>query len=240
MSRLSVTFFADEPCQQPTNLPDTVNVDLITFIGRKSTDAGFKDVLSLSKAFGTTNNEKIVRNLQAFGQTGQLNPQYMSKLVELLNINISDIEAIRRQHNERLYLEEKLFIQYFDLLFSHQDLIIKQENYRNITFHGLGINSAWVGRRRPCTLGELYQHWQNKRLIAPDCCGTTYIFSAGGSALSGSHTYRAICSICKKVVSGQRPTFSEILNPYLQFESDFAYVPTDYTVKQLVADLLEL
>ena len=237
MSRLSVTFFVDEPCQQPTNLPSTVNSELISYISQKALDAGLANVKELAKAFGSKNHDKIIRNLQEFGQTSRLNPNYMKQLEKLLKLDISEIDAIHKRHRDSLNAESDLFIANFELLFKHNKDILDNETYRNITFHGLFISSAWVGRQRPLTLGELYFHYKHGDWIMPDCCGSVYIISAGGSPLSGTNKYQGYCKTCKKVVYGSRPSFGEILKPYLTDQPDFPYVRTDYTIRQLVEEL---
>lgn len=239
MSHLSVTFFTDEPSQQPVNLPSTVNQELISYTIERAIIKGYGTVKDLAKAFGTKNHDKVIRNLKEFCLTSQLNPNYFNQLVKILDIDKADIEAIRKRHHDKLYAEEKLFIANFDLLFRQNKDILNNEHYRNIIFHGLNISSAWVGRQRPLTLGELFYHYSRGDWIMPDCCGLVYVLSGGGSPLSGSNKYKGYCSKCGEVYYGSRPSFSEIFRPYIQDVPDFDYVPTDYTVKQLVEDLLE-
>ncbi len=238
MSRLSVTFFADEPCEQPANMPSTVNTELIEYIWRKSQEAGFLGIAALAKTFAGKNNNKIIRNLKIFNQTSRLNKNYMIYLHKLLNLDKAEIDAINKRHRDRLYAEEDLLISNFELLLLKSNLILESERYRNITFHGLFISSAWVGRRRPLTLGELFFHYKRGDWIMPDCCGSVYVLSGGGSPLSGSNSYQGYCRTCKKIFFGSRPSFSELLGPFLKDEPDFEYIPTDCTVRHLVADLV--
>lgn len=240
MSRQSITFFTDEPCQQPTNLPSTVNTELLDYIGKKALDAGFANIKELAKAFGTQNHDKIIRNLQEFGQTSRLNPNYMSQLIKLLKLDTTEIDAIHKRHRDKLNAEANLFIANFELLFRHGKDILENETYRNITFYGLFISSAWISRQRPLTIGELFYHYKHGDWIMPDCCGSVYVISGGGSPLSGTNKYNGYCSKCKKIFFGSRPSFSEILRPFLKNEPDFSYVPTNYTVKQLINDLLKV
>ncbi len=241
MSRpLSVTFFPDEPCQQPHYQPSTVNTELVDFIGEKALLSGYDSVKDLAKAFGTKNHDKIIRNLQEFSRTGNMNINYMNQLCTLLAIDKTEIDGIRKRHRDRLYAEADLFMQNFDLLLRNEKVILEDEQYRNIVFHGLHIRSAWVGRYRPLTLGELFYHYRHGDWVTPDCCGSVYVISAGGSVLSGNNRYQGYCSRCKKVFHGSRPSFGEIMNPFLNNKPDFEYKPTDCTVKQLVTDLLSL
>ena len=241
MSRpLSVTFYPDEPCQQPPNQPNTVNTELIEFIGDKALLAGYNTVKDLAKAFGTKNHDKVLRNLQEFNRTASLNPSYMKELYAILNIDQAEVDAISKRHRDRLYAEFDMFLQNFDLLLRNEKIIIEDERYRNIVFYGLRISSAWVGRCRPLTLGELFFHYRHGDWIMPDCCGAVYVISAGGSVLSGCNQYQGYCSSCKKTFCGSRPSFREIMHPFLDNKPDFDFKPTDYTVRQLVADLLVL
>ncbi len=240
MSRQSITFFTDEPGPKPTNLPSTVNTELISYISQKALDAGFTNVKELAKAFDTKNHDKIRRNLQEFGQTSSLNTSYMKQLEKLLKLDAIEIDAIKKRHHDKLYAESDLFIDNFELLFRHGKEILENETYRNISFFGLFISSAWVSRQRPLTLGELFYHYKHSDWIMPDCCGSVYVISGAGSPLSGSNKYKGYCRKCKKLFSGSRPSFKEILRPFLKNEPVFAYVPTDYTIKELVDDLLKL
>lgn len=240
MSHLSFTFFTDEPGQQPTSLPSTVNKELIAYITNKALSKGYGTIKDLAKAFGTKNHDKVIRNLKEFCQTSQLNPNYFNQLINILSLDKAEIDAIHKQHHDKLNAEMDLYIKHFDFIFKHGNVILRNEKYRNITFHGLYLSCAWIGRRRPLTLGELFYHYKHGEWIMPDCCGSVYVISGGGSALSGRNNYQGFCSKCKQVYYGSRPSFGEILRPFIKNEPDFEYEPTDYTVRQLVDDLLIL
>lgn len=158
-------------------------------------------------------------------------------------IQIKRVDKPKTTWNEEFHQdngegEEKLFIQHFELLLSNSSIILGNPRYRNIIFPGLFISSAWVSRQRPLTLDELYYHWKAGEFITHDCCGSVYVYSAGGSVLSGSHRYNGYCRSCGKVYFGQRSAFSKLWQPYFHNPPDFLNEPLDCTIEELVADLL--
>ncbi len=240
MSRLFVRFAADLPCEQPCNLPNPVNVELIDFIERKCVDAGYNDVSSLAKAFRSANPTKLIRNLQEFGKTSNLQPEYLEKLIKIINLDASEIDDIQRRHRDKLYEEKNRFLHNFDLMLDNTDVILADPRYRNIIFYGLYISTAWVGRNRPVTIGELLFHYRNGDFILPECCGSAYLISGGCSVLSGCNNYEGFCRTCKKRVYGSSEFFSaKVSGPYFKNPPPFPYEPTDYTVRQLVEDFEE-
>lgn len=232
-----LTFFVDDPCGNAPNAVNVVNTELIQYISNACVAAGYSSLIDVAKAFGTKNPDKIVRNLRIFWETGKLNSLYMNHLHTLLHIDRVTTDEIRKRHNERLFADRRIFIDNFELLFQNTDVILANPVYRNIQFYGLAIQSAWVSRNRPLTLGELFFHYRRNEWITRDCCGPVYIFSASGSALSGCHRYHGCCTGCKKEVQGSCSTFSEILNPFFQSPPDFDYEPAEYSVSTLIESL---
>lgn len=230
-------FVTDASCYPNTDIEDSVCRELIEYINQKSLDAGFKTVSDLARAFGTKNPDKVLRNLREFGKTAELNAQYMKQLQGILQIEPSRIDEIRSRHQAALFADKELFLKHFELLLGNSGMILENLQYRNIRFFGLSIESAWVGRSRPLTLGELFFRYNRKEWIAPKCCGSVYIYRASGSALSGCHTYHGYCPGCKTEFKGSHPTFSEILHPFLTSLPDFDYIPTAVTIRELIPKL---
>jgi hypothetical protein len=241
MARLSVTFFVDDSCTQPEKLRASVNTELIDFVWQKCREAGYEDLDALVKAwaqaFGFKNTDKLRRNLREFGLTAELNHNYLAQMLRLLSIDKAELEALRTRHWDKLYEEEKLFIANFELLLRNADTILQDSRYRNIVFRGLYLATLWVGRNRPLTLGELYYHYNKSEWIFPACCGSVYLYRGSGSPLSGSNRYEGFCLVCKKIFRGSRESSCEIIEPFLKNPPDFPYQATEFSIKQLLADL---
>ena len=224
---------------QSSNVPCDIPFELIRFIGKKSTEAGFTNIQSLAKAFETTNINKIVRALEIFEKTGKLNLNYMKKLAEILSFDMNEITEITDRHYAQLNKELYLCAEHLDLILENSDRIIENTQYRNSIFWGIRIQAAYIGRRKTLTLGELVFLWNSGSLIDSDgCCGPVYIDGAGGSPLTGRNQYRGICRTCKQVLFGRLPSFGTILGPIFNSTYPYEYVPSDYRIEKLVAELL--
>ena len=238
MSQRSVTFFTDEVGPSPANQTDRINKRLIEFIQKKSTDNGYDSVKALAKAFGYKNPDKVMRQLETFYETGELNPEYMKKLLEILHIDPEDIKRIKKEHQDRLYAPLNLFIHQFEALYAQRKKILNSPRYRNIVIPGIEITSAWVSRHRPLTLGELYFHWDHKEFIERACCGKVFVFRVSGSALSGANDFSGYCPACKKVYEGSLDSFHDLFHAYINHVPDFPYEYSDCTMQELVESLL--
>ena len=112
--------------------------------------------------------------------------------------------------------EEELNLLYenINLLLKHKKVIYRKKEFffciLSQTFIGDSITGLAV-----LPIGILLKLWEKGHFLhtCPDCGGTVYILSAGGSILSGSHQFRAICPRCKKEVVGRKPSFSQLNLP---------------------------
>lgn len=53
------------------------------------------------------------------------------------------------------------------------------------------------------------------------CGGEVYIIGAGGSPLSGMHSFWGYCSKCGKKESGRKSTFGELWHPVVEMKEKF-------------------
>lgn len=243
MTKLKIEFFTGEPCPTPNqiNLLDTKRIE---YVWQQCREAGYADLKEVAKAvansLGTQQICKINKallHLNSFADTGDLKKIYMQQLTRLVGLDHQEMDRIHARHLAILNADSRLFIQNFDLLYRNSEKILADERYRNIIFYGLFFSSAYTSRERPLTLGELYLLWNKNEWITPDCCGQVYLYSAGGSPLSGSHSYFGYCCGCNKSYRGRRPTFMEIMKPFMDHVPGFPFEPTDYTIGQLIDDL---
>ncbi len=236
MSHLALKFYADDPVAHPSNI--TTNINLIDYIASSARLAGYDTIQALAHAFGFHNPNKVMRALERFFATSKIHDAYLQKLVQLLDLDPQKIEEIINAHQDALFKDQRLLIQHFNALYAQADLIMAQERFRNLVFHGMGIESAWVGRQRPLTLGELFFHWKNNRLVTESvCCGLVYIFHAAGSPLSGANSVTGYCDSCRQKISTSLPSFSAILHPLLNNPPLWPYVVVDYSMQDLVQEL---
>jgi len=238
MSKFTLTFFTDEADSSLKHPIDRVNRTLIEFINQKSKDAGYDSCKDLAKDFGYKNPDKVLRHLEGFNKTGELNREYMKKLLELLKIDPAEIERIKNEHTERLNEPLNLFIKEFDALYSRRKIILNTPRYRNMVVYGIDVNTAWVSRNRPFTLGELYYHWDHKEFIEKKYFRKLFIYNLEGSALSGANTFTGYCPATKKIYRGSLKSFHEHFNAYITYVPDFPYEYSDCTMQELVESLL--
>lgn len=236
MTRLALKFFADDPVAHPSNI--TTNTKLIRYIAQSAHLAGYDTLKALARNFGFKNLGKVTNALEEFLATGKIYESYLAKLVELLDLDLQKIEEINNAHQDTLFKDQGLFIKHFPALYAQAELIMAQENFRNIIFYGMGIKSAWVGRHRPLSLGELFYHWKNNHLVAGSvCCGLLYVFQAAGSPLSGANSVTGYCDSCRQKISTSLPSFSAILHPLLKNPPPWPYIMVDYSMSDLVQKL---
>ncbi|NLN60706.1 MAG: hypothetical protein GX147_08405 [Deltaproteobacteria bacterium] len=236
MSRLSLKFYKDDWVARPSNT--TANENLIHYIANSARLSGYATVRDLARAFGFKNPNKVTNALQIFFSTSEIHDSYMKKLVEILDLDPQKIEEINSQHRDALFKDQRLFVQHFDALYAKADFIISHERFRNIIFFGMNFESLWVGRHRPLSLGELFFHWKENRLVTDSaCCGLLYIFQAAGSPLSGANSVTGYCDSCKQIISTKLPSFSAILHPLLNNPPPWPYAVVDDSMQDLVQEL---
>jgi len=112
--------------------------------------------------------------------------------------------------------ETFLFCANFQLILKNFDRILKNEKYFFCEFGDAFLSMPYIGPDGPISIGILLMLWQRGDLIevCPECGGDVYIRGAGGSPLSGTHTYWGSCVKCRKnkVFHGESG-FASIWNP---------------------------
>lgn len=117
-------FYVDEPCQRPEP-EDIVNRDLIAFIDSRRRGQGLS-LSDLAERYNPRKPPKMRRAVESFLKTARIHPAYMVFLARELDFRLEEVA----------------------------DLILASPAYSNISFHGMGINSCYVGVHRPLTIGD--------------------------------------------------------------------------------------
>ena len=119
------------------------------------------------------------------------------------------------------------FLSNFKLILKNQDLIIKDPQHFFILLHRLHVGTTISGVSF-IPLGVLLLLWQEGHLIrsCPQCGSKSYIFQAGGSALSGSHSFSAFCPECENVFCSRGCSFSRIYFPIFDKLKEFPNTQT--------------
>jgi hypothetical protein len=93
-------------------------------------------------------------------------------------------------------------------------LIIKTPEYFYILLEGFHVGTSITGISY-IPIGGLLLLWRDEELICqcPECDGKAYIFQAGGSILSGNHSFTAICPECLRCFCDKASSFQEIYFP---------------------------
>lgn len=110
--------------------------------------------------------------------------------------------------------QRKLLLQSFGLLREHADEIINTPAYSFCTLRVVRLALFYIGGGK-VPLGALLQLWQEGKLIetCPVCAGEIYLFSAGGSPLSGMNAWSGICPSCNRAHVGKSDSFPKIRRP---------------------------
>lgn len=229
---------ADGPCERPEE-EDIVNRDLIAFIEskRRSLGLGLSD---LAKRYNPRKPHKMRRALDAFRETGKIHPAYMAFLSRELNFHQDEVAELERRHDLRIHRQRNLFVQHFDLIERHADLILATAEYRNITFHGLALGALYIGLHQPMTVGVLLRLYQKGEWICDSsCCGPVHIFFGAGSPLSGMNSFQGFCRGCGRLLYGQMGSFSQLFFPVRKvMEESASCEPSHETVESLIIALL--
>ena len=111
-------------------------------------------------------------------------------------------------------IEFDLFLNYFKLILENHDLIIKTPEYFHILLESFHVGTSITGISY-IPIGGLLLLWKDEELICQcsECQGKAYIFQAGGSLLSGRHSYSAICPECSKYFGGRASSFGVVYSP---------------------------
>ena len=108
----------------------------------------------------------------------------------------------------------KLFATNFRLIQKYEDLISNTPEYFHILLEELHVGSTSTGASH-ISLGILLLLWKEGHLVCrcPECDGEAFIFRGGGSLLSGSNSYTALCPECVKTFCGSVCSFGSIYGP---------------------------
>lgn len=131
--------------------------------------------------------------------------------------------------------ELDLFISNFKLLYANKDLLCTNPDYANITIRGIAFSYAFATRGRPLTLGEILYHYSRNEWITEDENGKKlYIYSASGSPLSGRNSYAAFSDTDGKITYGHLSSTGITYRPIIEYEAPFPFVPSTWTLEQLL------
>ena len=101
----------------------------------------------------------------------------------------------------------------FELILDNADLVIEKPEFFYIRYSWMIIGAAYIGAKY-IPLGVLLKLWQSGSWIGkcPDCGGRSYIINAGGSPLSGSHSFNLVCQTCRDIIyCKQSGNFAELM-----------------------------
>ncbi len=111
--------------------------------------------------------------------------------------------------------EDKLFAENMNLIMKNSEIIINTPEFFYCEFGSAWLSLAYIGGDGMIPLGVLLMLWKQEKLM--DCCkhcgADVYIIGAGGSPLSGSHTWHGLCIDCRQYQIGSKESFREIASP---------------------------
>lgn len=182
------------------------------------------------------------RELERFLTGKHISLLYMKYLKNVLYITDSDIvdnhriQNMKRKHDRDNARDIKYFYRCIPYLMKHREQIISCREYYNVMPDGFGCSFAYTDRSAPVTLGELLCHYAAGTMTeqCPNCGGTSYVYFACGSPLSGANIYHAACPKCQKYIRARAPTVWKFFKPLMEFDPLFKYEPSPYTVRKLV------
>ena len=104
--------------------------------------------------------------------------------------------------------ERALLVQHFALILKHRDFILSRPDLRSIAPLPAGLSLAYIDGSGQIPIGALLNLWARNDFIGrcPACNGSTKIFFAAGSVLSGSNHWWGICETCG---AGKQGSFSD-------------------------------
>ena len=120
-----------------------------------------------------------------------------------------------------------LFITHFKLILENEKIIINTPKYFYILHKRIHVGTTITGTAY-IPIGVLLLLWKTGNLLCscPACGAKSYIIQAGGSALSGSHSYSAICAECSRCFCSRAGSFSEIYFPIFAKLKEFPNTQT--------------
>jgi len=133
------------------------------------------------------------------------------KLKKNQTIVYQDIEALKATEEESSS-DLNLFVENFDLILRHADHIKNTPSLFFSSFKCAFISVAFLGHHQ-AGIGHLLTLWENEILLGTCklCKNTLFIFSAGGSPLSGRNSCQGICVACRKVQKTKWLSFKPIM-----------------------------
>lgn len=213
----------------------TVNTELIEFIKIRQQAAGLSDV-QLLKRLGTKNINKALRRWHQFKQSGYLPASYVNTLSEILNFDVADLKEIETHFEVQRFSALNLFIKYFDEIWSHRKMLIRNLDYANIHFTGIYFSVAYL-QSPNYNIGLLLRHYMNGDWLADNvCCDRVYIVGVGGSPLSGNNTCHGFCRSCHDQKSFKLASWGGLLKAHTKLESVGEQRPTSKTMRDLLND----
>lgn len=113
--------------------------------------------------------------------------------------------------------EASSFCDNLQLVLDHGNEILRTERYFYCYPDDAFLSLAYFGGG-PIPLGALILLWRAGEMldVCQACGGTVHIIGAGGSPLSGSHSWWGCCVRCGRKRRGQRESFSTLWPPVLK------------------------
>jgi len=129
---------------------------------------------------------------------------------------MSDRDIVKKQQEQEA--ENKLFCENLRLIIENSDTILKREEFFFCEFGSAFLSIAYIAKGGPIPLGVLISLWQRGEFIdkCSHCGGDVYIIGAGGSPLSGTHSFWGYCGQCGRKQSGKKPTLGELWQPVVE------------------------
>jgi hypothetical protein len=120
--------------------------------------------------------------------------------------------GLPKKSKEENSAEFQAFRDNFDLIMKHPDMIINTPELYFTSFSCAFVSLSYLGHYQ-VGIGHMLELWEQDLLIdtCDHCQGPLYIFSAGGSLLSGSNGCVGICGDCKKLSKKVLPSTLPIL-----------------------------
>lgn len=134
---------------------------------------------------------------------------------------MSNRDTAKKQQEQEA--ENKLFCENLRLIIESFDTILKREEFFFCEFGSAFLSMAYIAKGGPIPLGVLISLWQDGDFIdkCSHCGGEVYIIGAGGSPLSGGHSFWGYCGQCGNKQSGKKSTFGELWHPVDEMKKKF-------------------
>ena len=186
--------------------------------------------------------KSVCSALTRFLKTGKISRFYFTHLKKALYLSDADIHSYHLQKNaERKHAKKNTnalhyFYRHIQFLIDHTEEIVSRKEFYNVKLDSFGCSFAYTDRSAPVPLGELLLHYKagNMTQPCPTCGGTSYVYFACGSPLSGANIYHAVCPKCKKYIRNNAKTVWLFFKPLMNMKPAYEYERSPYTMQQLV------